>query len=40
MKLALTAIFYKYQPPEPLEVIEEKIAKLEKEIAALLNVQV
>jgi type I restriction enzyme M protein len=30
--------FYKYEPPEPLEVIEEKIAKLEEEIAALLKV--
>jgi type I restriction enzyme M protein len=30
--------FYKYEPPEPLEVIEEKIAKLEAEIAALLKV--
>jgi len=29
--------FYKYEPPEPLEVIEEKIAKLEEEIAALLK---
>jgi type I restriction enzyme M protein len=32
--------FYKYQPPEPLEVMEEKIAKLAEEIAALLKVQV
>lgn len=29
--------FYKYEPPEPLEVIEEKIARLEEEIAALLK---
>jgi type I restriction enzyme M protein len=29
--------FYKYEPPEPLEVIEKKIAKLEEEIAALLK---
>lgn len=29
--------FYKYEPPEPLEVIEAKIAKLEEEIAALLK---
>jgi type I restriction enzyme M protein len=30
--------FYKHEPPEPLEVIEKKIAKLEEEIAALLKV--
>ncbi|MBV8884676.1 MAG: SAM-dependent DNA methyltransferase [Chroococcidiopsidaceae cyanobacterium CP_BM_RX_35] len=29
--------FYKYEPPESLDVIEEKIAKLEEEIAALLK---
>jgi type I restriction enzyme M protein len=29
--------FYKYEPPESLEVIEGKIAKLEEEIAALLK---
>lgn len=32
--------FYKYEPPEPLEIIEEKIAKLEEEIAALLKAEV
>lgn len=39
-EISFNRYFYKYEPPEPLEVIEEKIAKLEKEIATLLNVQV
>jgi type I restriction enzyme M protein len=39
-EISFNRYFYKYQPPEPLEVIEEKILKLEEEIAALLKVRV
>jgi type I restriction enzyme M protein len=39
-EISFSRYFYKYQPPEPLEVIEEKILKLEEEIAALLKVRV
>jgi type I restriction enzyme M protein len=39
-EISFNRYFYKYQPPEPLEVIEEKIVKLEEEIAALLKAQV
>ena len=39
-EISFNRYFYQYQPPEPLEVIEEKIAKLEKEIAALLQVEI
>jgi type I restriction enzyme M protein len=36
-EISFNRYFYKYQPPEPLEVIEEKIAKLEGEIASLIK---
>ena len=39
-EISFNRYFYKYQPPEPLEVIEEKITKLEEEISALLKVQI
>ncbi|QSJ19750.1 SAM-dependent DNA methyltransferase [Nostoc sp. UHCC 0702] len=39
-EISFNRYFYKYQPPEPLEVIEEKIAKLEAEIATLLKAEV
>ena len=34
----MTRYFYKYQPPEPVEDIEERITTLEADIAASLKV--